>query len=128
MEQARRGGVRASIGHQRVLNEQSDFENGPRLSAVGEAKGRQIVGGHPQPRIAGRTRREGEFHAFLGVGKAVLPAPGAHASVFSAPFVTFVEVEIERGASGVLPTKHVQREVFDVPGREVAHVAVGGHG
>ena len=125
MELSGRGPVGASVGNQGVLDKEGDFKHRSRFGTITKSEGGQVLGGDPDFGVAGCARGQREFHPLLGVGKSVLPTPRSHSSVFPAPFVALVEVEIQAWTGRVLATKHVHGEVFDVPSGEVAHVAIG---
>ena len=106
------------------MHKQGDLQHRSGLSSVAEAKRGQALRGHQEPCIAGCARRQGEFHLFLGVGEAVLPAPRSDASVLAAPFVPLIEVEVEGRSCWVLPSEEVHGKRFCIPSSKIAHVAV----
>ena len=124
MELSGRGPVGASVGNQGVLDKEGDFKHRSSFGTITKSEGGQVLRGNPDFGVAGCTGGQREFHPLLGVGKAVLPTPRSHSSVFPAPFVALVEVEVKAWTGRVLATKHVHGEVFDIPSGEVAHVAI----
>ncbi len=126
VEQTGRCCVGRAVGHQRVLDEESDLKHRAGRGRIAETERGEVLGGNPQPGVARSTGSEGEFHLFLSVGEAVLPTPRAYTRILTTPFVPLIKVEVEGWPSGVLATEEVHGERFCVPSGEIAHVAIGG--
>ena len=126
VEQAGRCCVGRAVGHQRVLDEESDLKHRAGRGRIAETERGEVLGGNPQPGVARSTGSEGELHLFLSVGEAVLPTPRAYTRILTTPFVPLIKVEVEGWPSGVLATEEVHGERFSVPSGEIAHVAIGG--
>ena len=108
---------RASISNQRVAHKERDFLQRTGFNNIAKSKRSQIVGGNPSFDNCRSAVGYGHLCGLFRIDESVLPAPLAHASVFTTPFIPLIQIEINRWACGEEAAVHTDLNLLDVPVR-----------